>query len=268
MRVSVREAKVVTERLLMLTGLHLGLVPGVRDFLLAAETVGAGAFRFLRDELSTVTDIGVPRLHLARERPGLLEVDGGNHYAPFIGPLLLNLVVLRVRQLGTAGVLIRNVRRPDLLQGLVPLANRRGLLCTVIVPGDNARVVAMGWGLTTQPVLVGQLPIPIADYGTASARINSGGDPLQTQLAIALAIATGQPSRPQGTDAETGISVELRRALRDGFEVESVLWWDLYHRSNKALTPTSEISRTHTGRIPPEVRDSVGLVVKEQEWDW
>ena len=247
MRVSVREAKVVTERLLMLTGLHLGLVPGVRDFLLAAETVGAGAFRFLRDELSTVTDIGVPRLHLARERPGLLEVDGGNHYAPFIGPLLLNLVVLRVRQLGTAGVLIRNVRRPDLLQGLVPLANRRGITGVVLTAGEDERfVLTFGTGHPGQPVLRGEAAIASSVNGT------TGSDELFATMVhgggcLILASTIGQPAQPHSMDSAEELGYEYWLAIREGFDVDPELWWDLYHRSNKALTPTSEISRRHAG---------------------
>ncbi|ANJ26063.1 hypothetical protein [Agromyces aureus] len=58
----------------------------------------------------------------------------------------------------------------------------------------------------------------------------------------AVAIPTPAPGHP--IDAE---GPEMRRALLEGFDADRDQFWRLFHASDQALTPDTELSRRHAG---------------------
>lgn len=234
-RVSVRETKLVLDRLLFMTGLDRRLVPAVRDVIIAAELVGSGGFDFVAQELLEKVEIPTPRLEVVEERPGLLVVDCQEQYAAAVGPSLLDLVTLRAQQQGVATLLVRGLRYPNLLHGLVPLADRRGLVSLVVTDdGQGGWASSVGFGT------------PVAPVRRTPGSSPAVGDDTHYD-ALLTATAVGQPALPEDEDPQIGGGAELWDALTEGIPVASERWWSFYHRSNEALTRTSEISRQHAG---------------------
>lgn len=239
--VSLREFRIVVERLLMLTGLHKGLIPAVREFILAAELAGAGALQFIRDELITVDSLPLPRIVPVRERQGVLEVDCSEHYAPVVAPNLLNLLHVRANRYGAAAILARHVGFPKLLRGLILMAERRGLASIVITP-DGTHRLNLTAGLANH-----DWPI-VGSSGKAEPGVcNLNRSLLDMSSALVIALPVSRGDQLVSCPCDVPLPYEYRRALSEGVRVDAELWWCLYHHSNRALTPTSEISRRHAG---------------------
>lgn len=109
--------------------------------------------------------------------------------------------------------------------------------------------------------LVDLLLAEAAAGGAMSLRVHGSGEPGELAVVLPLAARLGAvielrqdangvatltllhraPPPPDRTDAL------LWRVIRDGLEVDAVLWWSLYHRSMAALAPDSVVSRRHAG---------------------
>ncbi|CAM5260457.1 hypothetical protein STENM36S_05080 [Streptomyces tendae] len=92
LRPSLRELRLISERLLQAQGLALGAVPAVRDLVLHAQAAGLPALQFLSEGLSAADRAGSGRVEIAAEAPGALVVHCMGQSALVVAPALLDLL--------------------------------------------------------------------------------------------------------------------------------------------------------------------------------
>lgn len=256
MRISRREAKLVTERILLLTGLDAGLVPDVRDLLIDAETVEPGALQILHDEIADSSVPAEPSIEIVGRHP--MRVDGQGAISLFVAPAIADLVTLEVLRDGAVSMLVEQVRFPWNLRALAATGNRWGI-ATWIVAFDDAQHarIAHGAGRLDSPILTSLLSPGAMGQLASSFGGFHPGSPVGDRVWI-IATRVASAAETQHVDP-FGLGVDAFQKLREGFPVTAALWWDLYHRSNQALTRTSAVSRTHAGRTAEELlRDPDG----------
>src|SRR4051794_18828753 len=105
---SVRECRLILERLLVAAGLSPGEVPAARDALLAAEIHGLGLLEYIHSHPLTIPVRPVSY----EETTSTIFVDGAGRLAALLLPALRDIILER----GTIQILIRNVTAPQLLQ--------------------------------------------------------------------------------------------------------------------------------------------------------
>jgi hypothetical protein len=212
---SIRETRLVVERLLQAQGLPLGAVPAVRDYVLVAQAAGLDALTSLRDGLSQADRaLGGAVLHRATG-DGATEVDCRAQSAVVVAPALLDLALA-----GAPGERVElrvvDVNRPSLLAALAEQAPAHDAELTVAIDARGVTVTA-----TRRPA------------HDADATRYAGIADTRLRRLVAL----------------TG-SLPLARAVDAGLPVAEQLWWDLFHASNEALSEESLASLKHAGATP------------------
>lgn len=251
LRLSLRELRLITERLLQAQGLALGAVAAVRDLVLHAQAAGLPALQFLADGLGEADREGSGRVEIAAEAPGTLAVDCLGQSALVVAPALLDLLqaVPGERVTMWAG----HIEHAALASVLEHQGTDRGVVITVTRTAADAAPAA------------GLPPLPRALAGEG----------------VLLVMERRAPELPD--DAEllrllplTG-SLPAARAVRTGVETPAALWWSLFEDSAHALSPESVTSLKHAGAtavdengvIEPDLTDDVdfvgGTAQKEQE---
>lgn len=248
LRLSLRELRLITERLLQAQGLALGAVAAVRDLVLHAQAAGLPALQFLADGLGEADREGSGRVEIAAEAPGALAVDCLGQSALVVAPALLDLLQAVPGERVT--VWAGRVEHAGLASVLEHQGTDRGVVITV------TRTAAPAAGLP---------PLPKALAGAG----------------VLLVMERRAPELPD--DAEllrllplTG-SLPAARAVHTGVEAPAALWWSLFEDSAHALSPESVTSLKHAGAtavdengvIEPDLTDDVdfvgGTAQKEQE---
>jgi len=240
---SLRETRLVVERLLQAQGLHLGAVPAVRDFVVLAQAAGFDALASLDTGLTDLDRAHHGAVDVLAETPTALIVDCKGQSACVVAPALLDLALSAPAQDGTTLVWATGVRDPRPLAALAAQVRGFGARATVTV------------------------------YDTAPASVTpADGDPVHAPAGHtgpgALITADRHPL-PTPTDPDlarlltlTG-SLPTARAVHTGTTIESALWWRLFEASAAALSTESITSLTHAGatavdehgRIEPDLTD-------------
>ena len=214
LHVSVREARLTLDRIFLAAGVPDGMVPSVRDHALASAALHLGGWPMVRDRHAAIGagDASQVRLAIDDGRPC---IDAADTHAWLAGPAILDLCVDAAQRSGRATFHVRNVADPGELAVLVPLCHRHGAR-VAIRPGDrsaHAATATKGQGRIDTPTLVLDITM------TEPPRTRSEWDPV------------------------------LDRALHEGLEVDTALWWELHHLSNRALSPDTVESRRHAGPV-------------------
>lgn len=136
---SVRETRLIVERILLLTGLPRGSVTAVREAILACEGQEPGALAHLRDEFTQLKGMNPAGIFFS-EAAGKAEVDAGGEHAWSVMPALVELAVELSRRLGTATLSVHNVRLPAFLSALTPLALRHHVSLGITITDDGALI--------------------------------------------------------------------------------------------------------------------------------
>jgi len=134
---SLRECRLIVERLFVAAGAHPGLVPGARDVAVAAEVLGLGLLRAVHDDADLIRPTASPRAEVRETSAGvqLIADDVLSIYlAPALRDLLLELPA-------GATVSVTGVRRPEWLEAI---ALTPGLESIELTPGDGGAIVRLG----------------------------------------------------------------------------------------------------------------------------
>jgi len=245
--VSVREARLVVERFLSVAGIPMGAVAPIRDVVVDAEILGLGALAHLDREFGEIAAFHPVRWSV--EGGGIVSVDGAGISALLVAPDILDLAVATAYRTEAAVVEVRGVSHPRFLAALTASAYLHG--------------VQLGVHLACGEVWVsrGRRLEPLVHPGS-DVECQDGG--VTRLVCAALPVTNGN-----GDEDRRGARIEsaaLLRALRDGFQVDAELWWSLWDRANRALSPDSVLSRTHAGA---SVYDDSGQLLGElgEEWD-
>lgn len=155
---------------------------------------------------------------------GRLVLDGASTPAVLLAPALFDELALAATA-GESSALVRNVRGIDLFAALGDYAAVRGIAFR-IDDGDGAEAVG-------------------GEYESATFFFER------------------VPQTPV-SPAESAVGPAMRRILLDGYELDADQFWRLFHESNEALTPDSEISRRHAGsQLYDEEGNLLGEVSEE-----
>jgi hypothetical protein len=122
LRVSLRETRLIVERLVMLLGVPKGSWAAVREVIVGGEALGLGALAFLDEQVP-----GAPaRMEITQDAGRTLVVTAAGVPAPFAAPALLDLAVATMCEHGAAEVLVVGSTHNALLEALEPAGHLIG----------------------------------------------------------------------------------------------------------------------------------------------
>lgn len=149
----------------------------------------------------------------------------------------------------------------------------------VTVRADGADVIVDGAGVHAFFATRGLLDVAaltVARHGSARVRVDGvtrpellavlphvANDGLRLDVRV-LSPESSEIVAARGAAAASATSPVEAVATR-GMQVDAELYWELYHLSERALTPDSPVSRNHTGR---SVFNEKGEVIGEMGEDW
>jgi hypothetical protein len=126
MTLSVREVRMITERLLLVAGLPDGLVPAVRDCVLYSQAMGLGGLAALERDFDLLKEARPAALTSVSMASGLCEVDARGQHAWIAAPAVLDLALASARRGGRGDIVVRRVKAADELNVIAGLAGRYG----------------------------------------------------------------------------------------------------------------------------------------------
>lgn len=138
---SVRETRLIVERILLLTDLPKGSVVATRELILAGQGVGKPALSHLLSHFEPLRSMDPARLNLKSEGAARSSFDADGQHAWAVGPTLLDLAIDLARSRGEGEVVATNVREPVFLDALRPLGSRYH--AEITVTGDGRGTVSI-----------------------------------------------------------------------------------------------------------------------------
>lgn len=133
-QVSVREARMAVERILLTCELPKGYVAAVRECVLLSQSLGLGGFAAIGQAHATLARPDLSRMGAAEPAAGMTDFDGGGLHAWLVLPTAMDLAVAQARHDGRSELRVRNVGEPGELRVAEALAARHG--CTAQVTDD------------------------------------------------------------------------------------------------------------------------------------
>lgn len=139
--VSLREMRMVLERLMQVTRVEAGLVPALRDCALYSAALGLGGFGRLTENLEAVRNSNPRAIKLIEDTAGLV-IDCGGQHAWIAADAALELATDNLRTGGSGRVEVRNASELSELKVAQALAQRFGLKAQVTfnVTDGTARI--------------------------------------------------------------------------------------------------------------------------------
>jgi hypothetical protein len=137
MTVSLREMRMVFERLLQVTRIESGLVPALRDCALYSAALGLGGFASLAQTLEAISKADPRALSLDG-----LTIDCGGQHAWLAADAALDVATENLRTGGAGIVTVRNAADLGELRVVEALAQRFGLKAIVTI-GATAATIAV-----------------------------------------------------------------------------------------------------------------------------
>lgn len=135
--VSVREARMCIDRILLVCGLPSGYVHGVREVVLLSQSMGLGGFRALYEGHAGLREGFLDRVVVADAEDGALVVDGAGIHAWVLLPTLMDLGVERARAAGRATLRVSGVTAVHELHVMAGLGKRYGIGAEVSQPDET-----------------------------------------------------------------------------------------------------------------------------------
>jgi hypothetical protein len=134
--VSLREMRIVFERLTQVTRVEPGLVPALRDCAIYSAALGLGGFARLKANLEAVKASDPHAVTLADAKKPV--VNGGGQHAWIVAEAVLELAIETLRIDGNGVVTVRNVSEISELKIVEALAQRFGAKASVTIAAQSA----------------------------------------------------------------------------------------------------------------------------------
>lgn len=109
MHLSVREVRMIVERILLTTGLPDGFVPAVRDCVLYSQAMGLGGMGALKRDYDLLKSAQPASMKFAFAADGVVELDAAGQHAWVVAPNLIDLVLAEARTGRHSVVRVRDV---------------------------------------------------------------------------------------------------------------------------------------------------------------
>jgi hypothetical protein len=150
--VSLRESRLILERLVQAAGVPAGLLPSVRDCALYSAALPGPGFAGMADRIAMLRNNGPAPLQIQTEAP-LLLVDGTGQHAWFAAAGLLDLALEQFLRTGRGQVMARNLVEPAELRVVAGLAEAHGVRAEAISGSDGMILCVSARPATEQPLL-------------------------------------------------------------------------------------------------------------------
>lgn len=131
-QVSVREGRLVTDRLLLTLGIPSGYVIAVRECVLVSQSAGLGGFARLAADRTSLATPFVDTMKRSRDGSAIVCEAGGSH-AWIVLPTIVDLAVAAARKAGPSELHVRNVRASREMACVTHLAARHGVLAEATI---------------------------------------------------------------------------------------------------------------------------------------
>ncbi|MBD1552141.1 hypothetical protein [Pseudomonas typographi] len=139
LQVSLRECRLVLERLMQVIGTPPGMVPALRDCALYSAALELGGFNALQQHLHMLENSAAAPL--TQDHPhGVIDCTG--QHAWRVADSLLDLLADDFQCHGSARLIVTNVQAPDELRVIQALGERYGLHVTVSTTGQGIALEA------------------------------------------------------------------------------------------------------------------------------
>jgi hypothetical protein len=135
MQLSVREVRMILERILLAAGLPQGLIPDVRDAVMYSHAMKLGGLPLFRQRFVAARSIPLPHAMMEGD-----TLDGGGGHAWMLAPSVIDFAIASHRSDGN-GLAVRNVQDIAELKLLEGFAGRYGASAEVTLKDTNAAVV-------------------------------------------------------------------------------------------------------------------------------
>jgi hypothetical protein len=154
--VSVREARLVADRVLLTLNVPGGYIPAVREVILTSESLGLGGFAHLLKDHAGIAAPYLDAVTVREDAGGGMLVEGGGIHAWVLLPTVIDLLVEGAQRAGRAEMILGGVRQPGELAIMSALASRYGAV--VDVQGDA------GTGRTRATARNGPMPRSLENW--------------------------------------------------------------------------------------------------------
>jgi hypothetical protein len=232
LRVSLRECRLLVERVLLVAGAPRGALAAAVDAVVSTEVARSGALEILADEIEDGSLDLVP-LRDAGKAGGWPLLDAGGGSALFALDAVLDLAGAGE---GWGVGLLANTRDVLFAAGLGPLAARRG--CVVAALGiEGERTVRLAPERGSGPAA--------PDFHPLLEKVSTRHGGARSCLAVAVRRdpAAAPAAGLAGLVGDPWTAAVVSRQMC----VDERVWWSLFDRSTRALTPASDLSRLDTG---------------------
>jgi hypothetical protein len=236
LRVSLRECRVIVERLLLVAGAPRGTLAAAVDLVVSTQAVRGDALQTLAREIDDGSlDLLPPHEAGAVDGWPVLDARGGSTL--LVADMALDRATAAQRD-GWGLAAVVDVRHAVFAAGLAPVAARRGR-AVLAVGVDAEGTVELLPETTAGP---GAPDLHALAENVSSAYPHAHG---------CIVVATRPEPEPERR-------VRLSQLVGDRWTaavvtrqlcVDEPLWWSLYERSARALTPASDASRLDTGIV-------------------
>lgn len=154
--ISLRECRMVLERLLQHAGVDNGLLLAVRDCALYSAALPVSGFAGLERHVDLLRRATVKPMRLVEEAP-LLRVDCAGHHAWLVADGLLDLAVDAFRRTGSATVVADHVSAPVELGVVEGLAERYGLAAAIVPRADGGQRLCLDLRPPRKPTVLDEV---------------------------------------------------------------------------------------------------------------
>lgn len=241
---SVREVRLVVERVLLVAGVPSSTVAASREFVVGAELLCGGALSALATEFSTLAAAANPAaLRVVQRSQRLALMHGSFQSAIVLGPATLDFACALCHAEEHGAVVVTDVEQTRFLYGARVVGRRRGL-DVFVAAGEPVSAAAEleSWLRDERPDVARSRKI-VRTLNAVEVLASSGPGAV-----VLLAVPRRHDAAPGPLERLAG-GPEILRALMTGIRVESGTWWVLYDCATRALTPASERSRLDTGIV-------------------
>jgi len=127
LRVMPREMRMMSERILSMTGQPKGLFLAIQDVPMYSQKLGLGGFALLEKRFDELCEARPEAIAIVSEEGSSLRLDGKGQHAWFVVPAIIDLLGELVARFGEAEVTVADVIDPEEFKLAEAFAQRNGL---------------------------------------------------------------------------------------------------------------------------------------------
>jgi hypothetical protein len=142
LRAMPREMRMMSERILSMTGLPKGVFLALQDVPMYSQKLGLGGFALLEKRFDDLGEARPEKTCVTAEEAGWLRLDGKGQHAWLVLPVAIDLLGELVARFGNAEMVVAHSLDPEEFELAEAFAQRNGLSVTVTLIGQEVSLKA------------------------------------------------------------------------------------------------------------------------------